>query len=91
MEALTEIIPLIAAAIVPVLVALARKAVTIPGNLIPVLLPIGGGVLAGLGALVGVEVAPDALADVDTLSTAITGILVGAAAVGIHQIKKSRE
>lgn len=89
MESLAEIIPLIIAAVVPPVVAAVRKMVpAIPAHLLPVILPISGGILTGLGALVGAKVAPDAMANVDSFSAAVTGILVGAAAVGVHQIKK---
>lgn len=89
---LIEGVPLIAAAIVPIIVAGIRKVTDkIPANLIPVILPVAGGLMASIGTLVGAEVSPDVFSDDNLLSAAINGILVGSAAVGFHQIKKQRE
>lgn len=90
-EALSEVLPLVIAAFVPPALAAIKKAVPIPSNLIPVLLPTFGGILSSLGTLVGVDVSPSAVSDPTLLTNAVTGILIGASAVGIHQIAKQRQ
>lgn len=95
MEQLIATIPLIIALIVPPIVALVRTKLgaLIPDHLIPVVLPIGGGILAGLASLVGVDAT--ALAqisrDPSTWETVVQGILSGSAAVGIHQIRRQTQ
>jgi hypothetical protein len=95
MEKLIETIPLIIALIVPPVFAMVKGALgnLIPEKAIPVVLPIGGGILAGLASLVGVDASLLATIshDPSTWETVVQGILAGSAAVGIHQIKKQAE
>lgn len=92
LEAIMEALPLILAALVPPAVAQLRSwfSAKVPDEYIPVLLPLAGGILASLGNLVGVSV--DVTSGGPTMwSDAVMGILMGAAAVGVHQIKKQRD
>ncbi len=95
MEQLISAIPLIAAAVVPPLIALFRAYVSqvVPDRLIPVLLPIGGGVVAALAHLAGVDATllKDTPTDPTAWGTVITGIVSGFAAIGIHQVKRQAE
>lgn len=92
LDILSQSVPLIAAAIVPVLVAFVRGHVLtrIPANLLPILIPSASGIVAGIGGLVGVDLDASTLAgaSAEVWESAVTGILVGSAAVGIHQIKR---
>ncbi len=92
MEQLISAIPLIAAAVVPPLVAMFRAyiAKVVSDHWIPVLLPIGGGVVAALAHLAGVDATllKDAPIDPTAWQTVITGIVSGFAAIGVHQIKR---
>lgn len=92
MEPLIAALPLIAAAIVPPIVAVLREQIVklVPSRWFPVLLPIGGGILAGIANLLGVDAAilQTTATDVSAWNTVITGIVSGSAAVGIHQVGK---
>ena len=63
----------------------------VPSKYIPILLPVAGGVVAGAAAFFGVEVGDLGAGGVGVWESAITGILIGAAAVGVHQIKKQQD
>jgi len=78
---------------VPPLVAAVRKFTgeAIPAKYIPIILPVAGGLVAGLAAAVGVNIPGFEAGDASTWSSAVTGILIGAAAVGAHQIKKQKD
>lgn len=92
MDQLIAALPLILAAVVPPLVAAVRGFLgeKIPAKWIPVILPIGGGIVAGVASMLGVDASAlqTTSATPDTWSTVIQGILVGSAAVGVHQIKR---
>lgn len=79
----------------PPLVAAVRSNVlaAVPSKFIPVLLPVAGGVVAGLAAVLGVDLGGTDLATAPTSvwESSIMGILIGAASVGVHQIKKQQE
>ena len=95
MEAIVETLPLILAAIVPPLFAAVKKYLgeAIPEAWIPVLLPIGGGIVAGLAHLVGVDATllAEVSRDPAVWETVVQGVLVGSASVGVHQIKRQRD
>jgi len=88
-----ETLPLILAVLVPPLVAVVRKFAgdSIPSKFIPIILPVAGGVVAGLASFLGVDIAGFVAGDASTWGSAITGILIGAAAVGVHQISKQKD
>lgn len=92
LDILSQTTPLIAAAIVPVLVAFIRGNVLsrIPPNLLPVLIPSAAGIVAGIGGALGLDLDATTLtnASAEVWEAAVSGILVGSAAVGIHQIKR---
>lgn len=94
-EALVGLIPLVAAALTPPLVAACRQYVTdaVPPRWFPVLLPITGGFVAGVAHLVGVDAAvlQQTSAEVSAWETVVQGILVGSASVGVHQIKRQQQ
>lgn len=95
MEPFLEALPLILAAIVPPLFAAVRKFLgeVIPATWIPVLLPVAGGVVAGIAHALGVDAAALQTTSFDPTiwQTVVEGILVGSASVGIHQIKRQRD
>ena len=91
-NSIASALPLIIAAIVPALVAAFNKffGERIDKRYYPILLPILGGVLAGLAKAAGFDIGdfnPET-ADLTTWQTIITGTLAGSASVGLHQIKK---
>lgn len=92
MEQLVASIPLLISILVPPLFALTRGwfGGIVPDRLVPVLLPIGGGVVAGIAHLVGVDatILANYSSDPNAWETVITGIMSGLAAVGVHQIKR---
>jgi len=59
---------------------------------LPLALPLAGGLLAGLAAFLGVDLGAfdSASTDPSVWGNAITGVLIGAAGVGVHQIKKQQ-
>lgn len=90
LERLIEALPLIAAAVVPVIVAAIRRAVRdrIPDYAWPVLLPIAGAVVATLARLGGADIGDfnPSTAGLSAWETAVAGALTGAASVGMHQL-----
>jgi len=87
-----QTLPLILAVLVPPLVTAIRKAAgeKIPVKYLPLAIPIVGGILAGLAGFLGVDIGAfdAATADASVWGNAITGVLIGAAGVGVHQVKK---
>ena len=95
MDQLIATIPLIAAIVVPPVVALLRQWIVkiIPTKWFPVLLPMAGGIVAGAAHIFGVD-AGDLQADPSSVAAweaVITGMVTGSAAVGVHQIAKQRK
>lgn len=92
MEAIVQALPLIIAAIVPPLFAAVRTYITavVPDKFIPLLLPIGGGVLAGIAAMLGIDASVLATVSTDpgAWETVTQGVLIGSASVGLHQAAK---
>lgn len=90
LDQLLSALPLIIAAIVPPLVMGFRNFIAplVPGRLIPMLLPVAGGLVAGLANLAGVDLGdfnPET-ADLNAWQQVVTGVLVGLAAIGVHQV-----
>lgn len=90
--ALISALPLIAAAIVPPTIAFINKKVGeyVPRKFYPILLPIAGALVAGTAKALGFDIGEfDAsTADLTMWQTVVTGLLVGSASVGLHQIPK---
>lgn len=92
MDQLIATLPLLISLLVPPLFALARGwfGGIVPDRLVPVVLPIGGGVVAGIAHLLGVDasILANYSSDPNAWETVITGIMSGLAAIGVHQIKR---
>jgi hypothetical protein len=95
LDALSSALPLIAAAIVPPVLAWfnANVGELIPKWLYPILLPIAGALVATAAKFAGFDFGdfnPET-ADLTTWQTIIIGAMAGSASVGIHQIKRQFE
>lgn len=94
MAELVTALPLILAAIVPPVFGAIRAFLgeAIPDKWIPVILPIGGGIVAALAHLVGVDasILASVSRDPQVWETVVQGVVVGSAGVGVHQIKAQR-
>lgn len=92
MEQLIAAIPLIAAAIASFAIAMFREHIwpVLPDYLIPIVLPIAGGIIAGLAKALGFDIGDfnAETADLTTWQTVIAGVLSGLAMTGLHQAQK---
>ena len=87
---LTPMLPMFAAAATSALIAFARNQVNalMPPWTIPIVLPIAGGVVAGLAQAVGFDIGDfnPQTASLDGWQTVIAGTMTGGFAVALHQI-----
>lgn len=92
LEALIAMIPMIAAGITPPLIMIVRDQITkvVAPKWFPVMLPILGGVVAGIANLLGVDatILQTTSQDINAWETVVQGILAGSASVGLHQVGK---
>lgn len=91
MESIFQAIPLIAAAVAPLLVSFIRKRVEIvPDKYVPILLPVVGAAVGILASLAGYDLGNfnAVTADPAMWNSVVTGILSGLASNGVHQIGK---
>lgn len=92
LDALQSALPLIIAALVPILIAKFNQhfGTLLPKQYYPIVLPIAGAVVAGTAKAVGFDVGdfnPET-ASLNMWQTIIAGALTGHAMVGMHQIKR---
>lgn len=90
LDALLQAVPLIAAAVVPLIIGFFKDNVLakIPPTALPLILPILGGLFTSLAKLVGFDIGDvnPATADIGWWGTAVMGVIVGSASIGIHQL-----
>lgn len=93
MELFLQILPLVLAVLVPVGINAVKGNIlsAVPSMYIPALLSIGGGIIGAAAAFFEVPIGDLATGDVSIWEGAITGILIGAASVGMHQINRQRK
>ena len=89
-EVILQTLPLVLAIVVPPVVAFFKSNLLakVPSKWIPVLLPAVGAALAAAASFAGFDLAgfDAATADSSMWESVVTGILVGAASVGVHQV-----
>lgn len=92
-DAIVPLVPVIAAALAPPLLMMVRGYVekVIPVRFFPALLPIAGGLVAGLAHLVGVDasILQTTAQDAHAWETVVQGVLAGSASVGLHQLGRA--
>lgn len=92
LEGILEALPLILAAIVPPVVMAVRKLIadSVPAKYLPIAIAIGGGLVASIGTVLGVDTSAlqETSSDPTVWQNAIMGIVVGLAGVGVHQSVK---
>lgn len=93
MDLLLQILPLVLAVLVPVGISQVKGNVlsAIPSKYIPALLAVGGGIVGAAAAFFEVPIGDLSTGDVSVWEAAITGILIGAASVGMHEVNKQRK
>jgi len=93
MQLFLEILPLVLAVLVPVGINAVKGNIlsALPSKYIPALLSLGGGVLGAAAAFFEIPIGDLSTGDVGIWEAAITGILIGAASVGMHQINTQRK